>query len=229
MERVMRKTLLAVAMAGVAFNALAADSADLTVKGVLVNAACSPSLDKTEVSFGHIPLSNLDKTNANQLGSKDVTLTITCDNAMVMGWTTVDGHTDSLETLTLSKAGADDSDVTDAANEYGLGKAGTVNLGSYSITAKTTGVTYDGTAGDLLEADNVGHGSTTAWTKSTKGVSKPAVRTFTAAVSGETTPKAYKVGVFPLKVTAAVQGTDALNITEDTDLDGLATISLSYI
>ncbi|HEM6631431.1 TPA: DUF1120 domain-containing protein [Citrobacter farmeri] len=225
----MKKTILALIVAGTVCNAMAADSVDLTVKGVLVNAACSPTLDKTEVSFGNIPLSNLDKTNANQLGSRHVMLTITCDNAMVMGWTTVDGRTDSVQGLTLTSAAADDSDVTDATTEYGLGKAGAVKLGAYTIAAETTGVTYDGTAGDLLEVDNVGHGNTTVWMKSTKGVTKPGVRTFTAGVTGQVTPKAYKVGVFPLKVTAAVQGTDTLNISEDTNLDGLATISLSYI
>ncbi|EOW6720829.1 DUF1120 domain-containing protein [Cronobacter dublinensis] len=229
MDEMMKKTLLALAMAGAAFNALAADSVDLTVKGVLVNAACSPTLDKNEVSFGNIPVGNLDKTETNQLGSRDVTLTITCDNTMVMGWTTVDGHGDSLQSLTIAKAAADDSDVTSAANEYGLGKAGDVKIGAYTISAKTSGVTYDGTAGDLLEVDNAGHGNTTVWAKSTQGVTKPGVRTFTAGASGETAPKAFKVGVFPLKVTAAIQGTDTLKITEDTDLDGLATISLSYI
>lgn len=119
--------------------------------------------------------------------------------------------------------------MADATTEYGLGKAGTVNMGAYAIAAKTTGVTYDGTAGDLLEADNVGNGNATAWKKSTTGVTKPGARTFTTAVTGEVAPKAFKVGVFPLKVTAAVQGTDILKITDDTDLDGLATISLSYI
>ncbi|WP_312985562.1 DUF1120 domain-containing protein [Atlantibacter sp.] len=225
----MKKAFLALVLAGVTGNAMAAGTADLTVKGVLINAACSPSLDKNEVNFGNIPVGNLDKTNTNQLGSKDVILTITCDNTMVMGWTTLDGHADSLQPLTLTKAAADDSDVSEATTEYGLGKAGEVKLGSYSIVAKTTGVTYDGTAGDLLEVDNVGHGNTTLWTKSTKGVTKPGIRTFTASVTGETAPKAFKVGVFPLKVTAAVQDTDTLKITEDTNLDGLATISLSYI
>lgn len=222
----MQKKFLVFTLMAIACNALAGNTTDLTVKGVLVNAACSPALDKSEVSFGTIPLGNLDKTNANQLGSRTVVLTITCDNAMVMGWTTVDGHTDSLQSMTLSKAGADDSDVTDATTEYGLGKAGTVKLGAYSIAAKTTGVTYDGTAGDLLEIDNAAGGT---WTKSTKGITKPGIRTFTTAVTGEIVPKAYKVGVFPLKVTAALQGTDTLNISEDTNLDGLATISLSYI
>lgn len=224
----MKKAILAMLLTGAACNAMAANTVDLTVKGVLVNAACSPSLDKTEVSFGNIPVGNLDATNTNQIGSRDVMLTITCDSTMVMGWTTVDGHADSLQALTLTAAGADASDVTDAANEYGLGKAGTVKIGAYAITAKTTGVTYDGTAGDLIEADNIMINGA-SWAKSTKGVTKPGVRTFTAAVTGQTTPKAYKIGKFPLKVTAAVQNTTTLNITQDTDLDGLATISLSYI
>lgn len=225
----MKNLALGWMISAMAFSAMAADSTQLNVKGVLVNAACSPSLDKNEVNFGSIPLSSLDKTSTNQLGERDVILTITCDNAMIMGWTTVDGRADSVQPLTIANAGADNSSVTDAATEYGLGKAGTIKIGAYAITAKTSGVTYDGISGDLLEADNVGHGSGTAWEKSTKGVSKPGVRTFTAAASGQNVPKAFKVGIFPLKVTAAVQGTDALSITEDADLDGMVTISLSYI
>lgn len=68
MDGIMKKTLLAVVLAGIASHAMAADSTDLTVKGVLVNAACTPTLDKSEVNFGHIPVASLDATNAKPAG-----------------------------------------------------------------------------------------------------------------------------------------------------------------
>lgn len=225
----MKKTVLALVLAGMAYNAMAADSVELKIKGTLVNGSCTPTLDKTEVNFGTIPAGSLDKTATNQLGSRNATLTITCDNAMVMGWTTTDGRVDSLQNLTVAKAGADDSDITAQTSEYGLGKAGDVKLGAFTLAATTTGVTADGTAGDLLEADNVGSSNQSVWVKSTTGVTQPTVRTFTVGTSGTTTPKAFKVGVFPLKITAAVQGTDTLALTDDANLDGLVTISLDYI
>ncbi|MBE8219292.1 DUF1120 domain-containing protein, partial [Leptospira borgpetersenii serovar Ballum] len=59
----------------------ATDSVDLNVKGTLVNGSCTPSLENGGVvDFGHIPVGNLSKTDINQLGKRNIVLTVTCDN-----------------------------------------------------------------------------------------------------------------------------------------------------
>ncbi|MCL0127260.1 hypothetical protein M2T39_29420, partial [Klebsiella pneumoniae] len=44
-----------------------------------------------------------------------------------------------------------------------------------------------------------------------------------------TTPVAFTTAVFPLVTSLAIQGTDTLAITDDTSLDGQATITLKYL
>ena len=47
--------------------------------------------------------------------------------------------------------------------------------------------------------------------------------------STDTVPTAFKTAVFPLKIWASVQDTTTLAITDDTNLDGLATFSIIYL
>ncbi|EOC1221998.1 fimbrial assembly protein, partial [Cronobacter sakazakii] len=50
-----------------------------------------------------------------------------------------------------------------------------------------------------------------------------------AESSSDGTVLPAKVTTWPIKVAAAIQGTDTLAISDDTNLDGSATISLVYI
>lgn len=78
----MKKTLLAVILAACTSSAIAAPTAVLKVKGVLTNAACSPTLSNSGVvDYGTVHLSDLSDSAVNQLGQKTIDLTITCDAA----------------------------------------------------------------------------------------------------------------------------------------------------
>ncbi len=52
---------------------------------------------------------------------------------------------------------------------------------------------------------------------------------FTVATKGTTEPVPYTLAIFPLKTSLAIQNTATLAITDDTDLDGQATITLKYL
>ena len=210
--------------------ASATDNVDLNIKGVLTNAACVPSLSNGGVvDFGHIPLGSLNKGTTNQLGHRTITLTITCDSAMPVGFITSDNRADSLEVLSLVDAKGEGYPVSaqsDPGFEYGLGKtAAGVKLGAYTFSMSST-PTADGEVKDLIftKADKNG-----AWLLDGSGSAQVSTRLHSMADVGTLIPVAYKVGVYPIKVTAAIQGTDILGITDDTDLDGLATISLYYM
>lgn len=232
MDSKMKNNFLAAMLGLACFSALAADNVELKVTGTLVNGSCTPSLDGGGVvNFGHIPLGNLSKTAVNQLGTRNINLTITCDNATVMGWTTVDNKIDSRQSLAIANGGMNGLVLGSPSNMYGLGKtAGNVNLGAFALWVHSDQVTTDGQLSDPIYAQYIANqNGNVTWTKSANGTSQPSIRTFTAAATGTLTPKAGKVFVYPLTVSAAIQGTDALAITDDTNLDGSTTISLVYL
>ncbi|RJT27898.1 DUF1120 domain-containing protein [Buttiauxella izardii] len=231
----MKKNLICVLLGLACFSAVAADSVELKVTGTLVNGACTPTLDNNgAVNFGNIPVGNLSKTATNQLGSKNINLTITCEQPMPIGFTTLDNRNATTFVQTIANANADNSAVSAAANQYGLGKtAGGINLGSYSIATLVNSATVDGVAVDVLSNGLNADTNPRSWSKSVNGSTgvgtAGAVGVMTAATQGTLVPMAGKVFVYPLKVSAAVQGTDVLAITDNTDFDGSTTISLVYL
>lgn len=225
----MKKTIMAAMLLSTAFSALAVGTVDMKVKGILTNSSCTPTLSNGgKVDFGHISLGSLSATDTNQLGTADITLTITCDSAMPVGFFVTDNRADTVFTTTIHAGGDDGSDVTASGYQFGLGKASEVNIGAYSIAVKTGSVTADGVAKDVITSSTP---AAPVWSKSLTGLASNAGSSLQLALADTATviPVAYKVGVFPLKVTAAIQGTTALGITDDTNLDGQATISIVYL
>ncbi|EOJ6001271.1 DUF1120 domain-containing protein [Cronobacter sakazakii] len=229
-----KASLAGILMMALAGAAHAADTVDLQVKGTLVVNACTPSLSGNgEVDFGHIPLSNLSKTDTNQLGSRSsLVLTITCDSAMPLGWTMVDNRNDTVQVLTIKNGKWDGSDVTGAEYEFGLGKtAGGVKIGAYSVYVDKGNVLADGVNAKMMYTDG-DPADKTKWVVSGAGEVKSnssRVYSVEAESSSDGTVLPAKITTWPIKVAAAIQGTDILAISDDTNLDGSATISLVYI
>ncbi|MHA0273113.1 DUF1120 domain-containing protein [Enterobacter ludwigii] len=211
------------------FSAVAANSVDLTVKGTLVTGICTPNLSNNGVvDFGTMSLADLSKTETNQLGSKEITLTITCDSSIPVSWNTVDNRRDSVSVpgLMIENVGVQGLNVSTDGNHFGLGKtAGGVNIGSYTIAALYDNATADGGPIDLLSKD-----WTDKWVRTASGLQRSdGGWLFTSATPSSLNPVAAQTYVYPLQIAAAIQGTDVLNITDDTSLDGSATISLVYL
>ncbi len=108
-----------------------------------------------------------------------------------------------------------------------MGKtAGGVKIGAYSIFADVANVTADGVKSDVISG-TVGSPS---WQKTATGIIKNAnMEMMTVAASGTTAPLPFTTAVFPLKTSLAIQNTAALAITDDTNLDGQATITVKYL
>lgn len=103
----MKKLLIATSVIiGLSTSAQAVEStAVLKLTGVLTNGACIPELsDGGVVDFGTKAVSDLLPTETNQLGYKDITLTIQCLAPAKVGWTAADNHGDSATTLTIDNA-----------------------------------------------------------------------------------------------------------------------------
>ncbi|HFN3633711.1 DUF1120 domain-containing protein [Enterobacter hormaechei] len=127
----------------------------------------------------------------------------------------------------MHPADAAGGNVSDTTQSYGVGKtAGGVKIGAYSIFADVANVTADGVKSDFISG-TVGSPS---WQKTATGIIKNAnMEMMTVAASGTTAPLPFTTAVFPLKTSLAIQNTAALAITDDTNLDGQATITVKYL
>lgn len=213
-------------------GAQAADSVDLKVTGTLTSGSCTPTLENGGVvDFGHIPLGNLSKTETNQIGSKKTSLTIECTSAMKVGWTVIDNSVDSETDLTIVDQYG--SLGPTEHNLFGLGMtAGSVKIGSWSLRVLEAGLVADGSPAWLLHRDSKTQSADVVWNHRGEFVNdlNSNFRALTVGtVSGDLFPIAFKKASFPLFISAAVQGTDTLAITDETPMAGSATISLVYL
>lgn len=147
----MKKVLLATALSLCVTSAFAADpSAVLKVKGTLTNAACTPVLSNGgTVDYGTINLGSLNASAVNQLGQKNIDLTINCTAATKVSWNMVDDRADTNAGLTVENGMFGGGIIKGASQTYGVGKtAGGVNIGSYALLVKVDSVTADGAAVD---------------------------------------------------------------------------------
>lgn len=226
----MKKIFIATAVAlSLSAAAQAAEStAVLKVTGVLTNDACTPELDGGGVvDFGTKYINELSATETNQLGYKDVNLTINCTTPTKVSWSVNDNRTDSMVRLTITN-GAWFGDETAWGSDqlFGVGKtAGGVSIGSYAIDINQNESTADGKVSTVLTTIGL---DSISW----KGLAA----TFADSLDGQQytlgttdTPTAFTTAVFPLRVALAVQKTDTLAITDNTTLDGQATITLHYL
>lgn len=229
----MKKILVATAVAAVLASsaANAATTAQLKVTGLLSVAACTPELSGGgTVNYDRIHLADLDATGTNQLGTKNIKLTITCPAATKAGWTITDDQADThpgASVITINNADAANGSISDTSKSYGVGEtAGGVKIGAYSIFTDISNVTADGVKADVISGNAV----SPTWQTSTTGVIKNGnAEVMTVAASGSTDPLAFTTAVFPLKTSLAIQGTSVLAITDDTDLNGQATITVKYL
>lgn len=225
----MKKLLLSVLIFGTALNAMAADTADLTVKGKLTNSACAPSFSNGGVvDYGSVYLGGLSTAADNQLGVKEITLTITCTGPTAVAWTNTDNRASSRADITVANGTTTGVDVSASSSLFGVGMAGDVKLGAASIYVDKPNVKLDGVPKDVIYIQDdweTSHG----WAASTTGVSLPGLRNFALADTGTLIPVAGTVYTIPYKVSVAVQDTTTLAITDKAPLDGNATFTVIYL
>ncbi|MHA0273112.1 DUF1120 domain-containing protein [Enterobacter ludwigii] len=120
-----------------------------------------PSLsDSGVIDFGDILLSDLSKTETNQLGSIPFTLTITCDSATMVSWVTVDNRADSVAPVYIHDGTGAFGDIpANSPNHFGLGKtADGVNIGAYAIAgAGTVDFFADGVDAEWIDSFSNGN------------------------------------------------------------------------
>jgi type 1 fimbria pilin len=234
---------LCTAMSFAAFNAAAATSVVMGVKGTITPGSCTPTLSATDVDFGTINASSLTAVAPalNQLGSKNITLSIACTGATAVGIAANDNRISSVlpldATSYIAGASANQSsyNVSNNAQAYGLGLAGDKKIGAYSISMKLSDITATDGADANVAVDMLSvRQSSTDWAKSVTGMMNPLNGTtaniITFARTGTLAPVAIKTATVPLSITAAVQAlTNLPSSSEGITLDGNATIGILYL
>ncbi|EBO9257931.1 DUF1120 domain-containing protein [Salmonella enterica] len=229
----MKKIFIATAVAlSLSAAAQAAEStAVLKVTGVLTNDACTPELDGGGVvDFGTKYINELSATETNQLGHKDLSFRISCTAPTKVGFTISDDRADSTASITVENTSFTEPNETAWANSirYGVGKtAGGVNIGAYSVALNRSALTADGQPQTAL-THSPGDTEWSAWVDSTDLLNHSGSLSYSLG-SAAGMPVAFTNAEFPLRIALAVQKTDTLAITDNTTIDGQATITLIYL
>ncbi|MFA1645855.1 MAG: DUF1120 domain-containing protein [Enterobacteriaceae bacterium] len=225
------------------FNAAAAGSVTMGVKGSITPGSCTPTLSAAEIDFGTITASTLTAVAPalNQLGSRDITLSIACTGATGVAFAANDNRLESIVPLSTDTFIANASpnqtnySVGNSSQAFGLGTVGTTKIGAYTIAMKMSDITATDGADANLPVDMLSvRAGITTWSKANTGMLSPfngtSANIVTFARTGTLAPVAIKTASVPLTITAAVQPMSAFSsASESITLSGNATIGLIYL
>ncbi|MCM7772628.1 DUF1120 domain-containing protein [Enterobacter asburiae] len=236
----MKKVLLATIIAMASSAALADSSVVMKVQGKMNNASCTPELSNGgSIDFGTIALDQLSPTQTNQMGQKDMSLTINCPSATKVAWSIADNKEDSNAANDLSSsefyirdAKDNGGDVYGAGTTYGVGTtAAGDKIGAYAISTRVNEITANGVPAQAIFAPSyVNSNGEYMWRNLSSGViANGNAEIQTATKPGSLSPLAITNVVFPFKVSLAIVNTNRLSTTDEAQLSGETTITLVYL
>ncbi|WFW89745.1 DUF1120 domain-containing protein [Citrobacter freundii] len=232
----LNKLLVALSLTFISGSALAAggDTATLKVTGKLVPGACAVNLDNAGiVDYGTMLMTNLSATEDNQLPEKRINMGIKCNSERLVAYTLHDERRDSLYNGVIKNATVDGSDIPASSNQFGLGLTndGETTLGAYTVINWFPDMTYSGSTDNLVfisKKITSDDWSRTASGSTVNGVDV-AARLHTLGNPDTLTPAAFSELKVPLSIKGVLRKGEDLKITDETNLDGEATISLVYL
>ncbi|EPF0315808.1 DUF1120 domain-containing protein [Enterobacter chuandaensis] len=236
----MKKMLLATLIAMASSAALADSSVVMKVQGKMNNASCTPQLSNGgSIDFGTIALDQLSPTQTNQMGHKDMSLTINCPSATKVAWSIADNKEDSNAANDLSSsefyirdAKDNGGDVFGAGTTYGVGTtAAGDKIGAYAISTRVNDITANGIPAQAIYAPAYTNSNGEyMWRNLSSGViANGNAEIQTVTKPGYNSPLAITNVVFPFKVSLAIVNTDRLSTTDEAQLSGETTITLVYL
>ncbi|MFP2768856.1 DUF1120 domain-containing protein [Oceanisphaera sp. KMM 10153] len=217
---------LTLAVAGLATAAGAqAQSIDVRVTGTITPAACVPNLSSGGVvDYGTISGESLNMTSFNVLPEQSVPFSIVCDAPTSVAVRTVDNRAAS-QVADIQKAISADAQ---ANNNYGLGTVSGANVGGYIMTMAQGAFTADGeSVFTVLTNDRTA--PTISWTNTTGVLNHDANSAFSWSATSGGNPVAFSSLNGTLAVQAVLNRGEDLPLTDEVNLDGLATLELLYL
>jgi hypothetical protein len=193
-----------------------AETADLRVIGTIAPSACIPVFaGGATVDYGVIPGDSLGNSTATNLAVRQVGYTITCNAPIAISTTWSDGRAGTANPV--------------GGTRFGLGTHSGAPIGSYRLFQSMT-VTGDGNPVALISR---GPGSTGAWLAANPGANGAAIGTdgnqYSFAPTGTMVPGAYQVYGGSINVIGTIAPTNTLDRTTEITLDGLSTMTVSYL
>ncbi len=199
-----------------------ADSFDVKVTGKIKPGACTPTLaGGGTFDYGLIGVAELSPAAPTLLPVLSDSITITCDAAARVALSAQDNR---------AGTGAFNSNINffgssnSTLSQFGLGTAGGKNIGAFAFRFRTNTFQADGAAVDSIYSSTSG----ASWVSS-NGVATNTGGYESWAKKGLTVPVAAKVFTGTLDVQAAIDKTPNLDLSQEINLDGLATVSLVYL
>jgi len=187
-------------------NTFAASSVDLTVKGLIVPSACTPSLSGGGViDHGKISAKDLNSDRITIIGNNSLSMAVNCDAPILFALHSID-----------NRAGSG------LATDYGLGFINdTQKLGRYTITLRNP-VTGDGTV-----VQTIGSYDLETWYQ--ERFWDPGMYMSVAAMDDDTQPVPVQDLSVDLEVQTIINRADGLDLSNEVNIDGSATLEVKYL
>ncbi|GCB06825.1 DUF1120 domain-containing protein [Ralstonia sp. SET104] len=204
--------------------AFAQDTADLTVKGAIVPAACSANFTGGDtVDFGTIKVVDLLPNSYNPLGTKSTELNLTCSSAKRVTFSMADAQA----TTKITAAGMYDvlgliGGQRSPTYVFGLGtghaNGSAVNLGNYVLVPGTSII--DSVNYRVLYSGNNGATWNSAATSHLVSQGLHSI--------GNSQPVSGTNFIIPMTVQAVLNKGSELQVASDTPLNGQAVFTINY-
>ncbi|CAI1644206.1 MULTISPECIES: DUF1120 domain-containing protein [Serratia] len=238
MKKTRLVTFLAASAVFSASSSIAADSVDLKVIGTITPVACTPTLSGGgTVDYGTIKADTLKADDYTVLPMRTLDFSITCDGNAKVAVSAISGRPGTALGADEASNGAATvpagvtlfglDSATQSVQAFGLGLDGTNKIGGYGVKMALSNAKADSVVVDTLyRKDN----PNSAWTKAASGlISVQPYQHISWATTGTLTPLAFKTLATTLDVQAYLNKTSGLDISKPIQLDGLATIELTYL
>lgn len=221
MNTTIRNTALAAFLFAAASSAaFAADTVDLSVKGLIKPSACDITFaGGNTIDYGTITANTLSATAATQLPTKFLSTAVTCPSAIKIAVKVIDGRRGTATTNDLGMP-----NYAAPGKYYGFGGQ---KLGAYALRLSPYN-SIDGTNAARITSYNAGQN----WAANMTDMFVTGDGTIIASLStsGTNAPSAGKTFNFGFDVYAALETTANLPaLTSDIALDGQATFSVVYL
>jgi len=196
-------------------------AADLQVTGSIVPGSCSLNIPTLAVDYGRINAMDLSPIDYTKLDKLNTAFNITCDGPTLVGLTASDNRAASRKHEAMVVI---DPALASSLNSFGLGtNADGEKIGAYSLHVRNYSVD-GGTAFRTILTGNSG-----GWFSANDFLrSQPQYR-LTWAANTFNVPHLLTTVAGELEIEAAINNTTELAIRDDLQIDGSATLELTYI
>ncbi|MCA2024459.1 DUF1120 domain-containing protein [Enterobacter sp. K16B] len=220
----MKKIILATAIALCTTSALAAETTVMKVEGTLTSSTCDALLGNGGVfDYGTLSLGELSTTENNKFAQRSLPVTITCTAPTKVGLRMLDNRSESNAGIPVQ---INEYSMSATYYTYGVGSTSKgVKIGSYGLLLSNA--VADGKTVSIIVRNDDWNAD--LW-KSTSSVPRSDdFNTMSFAAAGTTTPVAITQANFDFLTRLVIRDTTSLAITDDTALDGQATMTLVYL